>query len=104
MLHEIGHFLDDGAYCSLSGTNEFNDIFNNEFQNFTLTNDLNVEYFKIYANINTPSEYFATAFSCYASYPDDLQAHCPATYQFIDSFVNQLNAYYGYNNSNNIYR
>ena len=99
LITEIGHLLDESVARRLSNSVEFLQVFEEEMQKFTLTEEYNVEYFKIYTNISTPLEYFATAFSAYISHPENLQFYCPKTYDYIDTRVNELISQYQNNDS-----
>lgn len=87
LLHEIGHMVD---FCSgnISKTQEFMDIFEFEKRNFMQSTIYNYENKKISANIDSYLEYFATSFSEYMRYPEELLELCPRTFGFINSFVN----------------
>ena len=82
LLHEMGHFVDEESGYRKSDTQEFIDIFYNELDNFTKTSEYNIDNLGVYTNISTPLEYFATSFSCFISYPEELKKYCPITYDY----------------------
>ena len=45
-------------------------------------------------NISTTTEYFASAYSCYIAYPDNLRENCPQTYAYIDNIMRQIDMDY----------
>ena len=99
LLHELGHFFDASMNFELSNSQEFNQIFNSEAKNYQKTTQYNVDNLKIYANISTPVEYFASAYSCYISYPDSLKENCPLTYNYIYNFMQLIEKEYAPNNN-----
>lgn len=85
LLHEIGHAIND-EYGFLSDTEEFKNIYESEKENFDCyVGDGDEEHC-----IKNTSEYFAEAFHQYLLAADLLKEDCPATYNYIDSFLNNL--------------
>ena len=82
VLHEIGHFVDEESGYKKSDTQEFINIFYNEVENFINTSEYSIDNYGIRTNISTPLEYFATSFSCFISYPNELKKYCPMTYGY----------------------
>lgn len=93
-VHELGHFIDHTFGFGLSNSNEFYNIYQEELENYMNTIEYNNGNLKIYANINTTSEYFASAYACYILYPDNLKELCPNTYTYIDNIMNEINKQY----------
>lgn len=89
LLHELGHCIDASENFNISNSSEFKQIYQEEVQNFMLTDEYNIDNLKIFANIGEPVEYFASAFSAYISYPDNLKLYCPKTYNFIQNDIDQ---------------
>ena len=85
LLHEIGHAI-NSEYGFLSDTEEFKNIYESEKYNFDCyVGDGDEEHC-----IKNTSEYFAEAFHQYLLAADLLKEDCPATYNYIDSFLNNL--------------
>lgn len=95
LLHEIGHYLDHGYSQYYSGSSEFASIYSSEVSNFTNTLEYKIDNLGVSANIATSVEYFATAFSCYIAYPDDLRDKCPRTYEYYDRIIRSYEDTYG---------
>ena len=81
MFHELGHLVD--YIEGISSSDDFINIYNEEVNNFQLTEEYSVNCFKIHTNIENTEEYFATAFSSYMSNKEDLLNLCPKTYDVI---------------------
>lgn len=96
MMHELGHIVDKETDFLLSSSGEFEDIFYDEMNDFRKTKEYNCENLKINANINMQIEYFATAFACYVKYPDSLLSCCPRTYNYIKSYLLEIESKYPY--------
>ena len=79
LFHEFGHYLDD--YFSITNTEEFKEIFENEKEFYEAKVDGN-DY-----HISGEKEYFAGAFSLYFSGDRRLKKYCPDTYQHIKKYV-----------------
>ena len=95
LVHEIGHVLDSLSKFKVSQSDEFKEIYKMEVSNYK-----NMVYFKVAElgvnkNINNELEYFASSFSCYFLYPEELLKNCPNTYNYIDSFVKSIDDTYG---------
>lgn len=95
LLHELGHYFDALCNSGLSGSYDFNQIYFSEVDNFLNTTQYNVDNQRIYTNVSNPIEYFACAYSCYISYPDDLRNWCPKTFEYIDNYMNSIEIAYG---------
>ena len=94
LLHELGHAIDGVTHFDLSGTEEFYQIYNEEVQNFTLTDEYNIENLKNNSNINSTWEYFATSFAAYMQHNDNLNLYCPKTYNYINNFIYNIKLMY----------
>ena len=84
--HEVGHKV-DSFYGEISETSEFHDIWSEEVEDFRLTAQHCVVNANALIDINTPGEYFASAFACYFTFSSHLRAFCPQTYEVIDRLV-----------------
>ena len=85
LLHEVGHAI-NYEYGFLSDTEEFKNIHELEKENFDCyVGDGDEEHCT-----KNESEYFAEAFHQYLLASDLLKEDCPATYEYIDSFLNNL--------------
>ncbi len=101
LLHEMGHFVDEENGYRKSDTQEFINIFYEEVNNFTKTEEYKIDNLGISTNIATPLEYYATAFSCFISYPSNLQSICPRTYDYFNRLmINYEKQYCGENTYN----
>ena len=89
LYHEIGHLLDSYTFYK-SQLDEFSNVFKEEMNNFMKTREFLIASFRVKENINTSLEYFASAFSCYMSYPEDLKECCPKTYAFMEEYVKSI--------------
>ena len=94
LFHELGHFFDSAAGFLLSDSAYFNKIFNEEVYSYCETTQYIVDNTGIYANVSTPVEYFASAYACYVCYPESLKTNCPRTYEYIDSYMKNINEQY----------
>lgn len=94
LFHELGHCFDSFANFSLSSSDIFNSIYQEELKNFLCTTHYNVDNLGVFANVSSPAEYFATAYSCYINYPDELKELCPYTYKYINMYMEILNEHY----------
>ena len=90
LLHELGHAVDENLNCSLSGNDNFYEIFIEEAEQFKDTISFKIDSYQIYANISTASEYFASSFAAWKTYPDDLKKNCPKTYQYIEDNIKAI--------------
>ena len=85
LLHEIGHAV-NSEFGLLSETEEFKNIYESEKDNFDCyVGDGDEEHCT-----KNESEYFAEAFHQYLLASDLLKEDCPATYEYIDNFLNNL--------------
>lgn len=85
LLHEIGHAV-NSEFGLLSETEEFKNIYESEKNNFDCyVGDGDEEHCT-----KNESEYFAEAFHQYLLASDLLKEDCPATYEYIDNFLNNL--------------
>ena len=111
LMHELGHAIDGTQDFFLSKNNVFKQIYKEEINKFRDTEQYKVENLKVEANINTSTEYFATAFSAFICHPKDLLEKCPLTYWYIERYLKKIEAKYldkdelieKYNNINNSY-
>lgn len=94
LIHELGHFFDTASGFNLSQSEYFYQIFNEEIVSYYNTTEFQVGNLGVYENISIPAEYFASSFSCYLNYPDSLRENCPLTYDYIDSYMKNLNKEY----------
>ena len=93
-IHELGHVIDMNTDYLLSSSSEFENIFYEEAYSFRNTEEYQKENLKINANINTPLEYWATAFACYVKYPEDLSIYCPQTYRYMNNYFKTIETQY----------
>ena len=92
LLHELGHYVD--GYSDFSQSEKFHYIYEREKRKYTMTDEFKIDNLGIMTNIESESEYFATAFSCYVSYPNSLNKRCPKTYEYFDNIVKQFREVY----------
>ncbi|MBR3363027.1 MAG: hypothetical protein IKG40_03780 [Bacilli bacterium] len=94
LIHELGHFFDARYDYGLSDCDSFYEIYFEEVNNYLNTKYYNVDNLKIYANVSTPREYFATAYSSYLVYPENLRKYCPKTYDYIYGIMKSIEETY----------
>ena len=94
LMHELGHALDAKENYSLSDNKIFKSIYMQEKNRFKTTEEYKVENLRVDTNINTPIEYFATAFSAFICHPGDLYRKCPLTYCYIDNYAKEIASNY----------
>ena len=90
LYHELGHMVDCYWFFTLSQSKEFISIYNEEMNSIRNTNSYKIDNLSIDANINNPNEYFAQAFACYFTHPNELLSNCPKTYSYIDDYMQYL--------------
>ena len=100
LLHELGHFLDGINSGCYSNSNLFQSIYDEEKDNFTKTTEFNVDNLKVMNNISDSSDYFASAFSCYVAYPNNLAHYCPKTYGFFSELSKNFREFYNIEQDN----
>lgn len=90
MIHETTHAV-DYLFSYVSESEEFTEIFNEEWESYKLTTHYNFENRLVVNNINEPREFLASAMVSYVLYPEELQRYCPKTYNFISKLILSIN-------------
>ena len=94
LFHELGHFFDSKTNFELSNSDTFNRFYDLEVNMFLNTSLYKIDNLGIYGNVSNVQEYFASAYSCYISYPEELNEYCPLTYEYINYYMETLNDSY----------
>ena len=94
LFHELGHFIDGVNELNYSNTDLFQSIYEEEVDNFTKTTEFNVDNLRVMNNIRNSSEYFATSFSCFTAYPNNLAYYCPKTYSYFKELSKKFRDFY----------
>ena len=94
LFHELGHFFDAKTNFELSNSDTFKKFYNTEINTFLNTTLYKIDNLGIYGNISNTREYFASAYSCYILYPEELQEKCPLTYEYINYYMRMINDEY----------
>lgn len=93
LLHETAHLVDE-KLGNISGSKDFKDIYKNEKNSFMRTSQYNVENGRVEGNVADASEYFASIFSCYYLYPNELSKLCPESYDYLSNLIYEKNQEY----------
>lgn len=88
--HEFGHYL-DYLFGWYSKNNSFEEIFNEEKENFQKNISSNEHY-------KTQTEYFAECYSIYLTEGETLKRYCPKTYEIMELLTEQLEIFYNMQN------
>ncbi|MBQ9279790.1 MAG: hypothetical protein IJ215_01910 [Clostridia bacterium] len=82
LLHELGHAYDSFAGKKNSSSKAFRKAYQEEKKMFKESKFNHIPNGNVGANLKDSVEYFASTFSCYFLFPQDLKEHAPKTYEF----------------------
>lgn len=80
VIHEMGHYIDFSSDF-VSGTEEFEEIFNEEADDFRSFHETHKN------NTSTAVEYFAESYQAMITETEEMMEKCPKTYQFIAKYA-----------------
>lgn len=90
LIHEVGHLIDILEEYKLSSSDEFIDIYQKESKLISKTKICNIDDLSLNWSFPNATEYFGLSFSCYFCFPNDLKEFCPETYNYINTYILEL--------------
>ena len=83
-VHEIGHAIDE-MLNTISYSQEFEELYNLEKNNFIEKNNINTDYAR-----QNDSEYFAELFQQTILYPDSCKVNSPKSYEYMNNLIENI--------------